>query len=250
MLFRSRIDKTPEPNGEPTGDQEGDDDESGLSGGQGDGDGQEQSDSDQSDSDQGDTEQTGKIQSGNSKQTDQVSAPKLTTVGNLANGFEKLTQSSNKTHDSYEYYDFPRMNLDNIVFPYHKVLNDLAPMRQSTTFCGDHIFAAIEQNNKNFVANLVKQFEQKMAADEARRTRTAKSGRLDLRKIANYKFSDDLFVKNQIVANGKSHGMVFIMDWSGSMGDYLLPTVEQLLALCMFCRKMNIPFEVYAFTCA
>jgi len=38
------------------------------------------------------------------------------------------------------------------------------------------------------------------------------------------------------------------MDWSGSMSEKLLPTVEQLIVLCMFCRKMNIPFEVYAFT--
>lgn len=69
-----------------------------------------------------------------------------------------------------------------------------------------------------------------------------------MRRICNYKFSDDLFLKNTTVQAGKNHGMVFIMDWSGSMGDYLLPTVEQLIALALFCRRMNIPFEVYGFT--
>ena len=179
-------------------------------------------------------------------QSPQSGTPDLKTVGALANSFGNLTE--NNKYADYSYLDLPRLNFNNILFGYKRVISDLSIMREDTNFCGDKIFAQIQDRNKNFVANLVKQFEQKMAADECRRTRTAKSGQLDLRKIANYKFSDDLFVKNQIVADGKSHGMVFIMDWSGSMGEYLLPTVEQLIALCMFCRKMNIPFEVYAFT--
>lgn len=170
----------------------------------------------------------------------------LQTVDSLEKNLAGLT--SNKIYDNYNYFNMPSMNLDNIVFPYKKVIDDLSPMRTAMGFCGDKIYATILERNKNFVSNLAKQFEQKMAADECRRTRTSKTGQLDMRKIANYKFSDDLFVKNQLIADGKSHGMVFIMDWSGSMGEYLLPTVEQLLSLCMFCRKMNIPFEVYAFT--
>jgi hypothetical protein len=174
------------------------------------------------------------------------SAPELMTVDTLAKNLSGLT--SDDHYNTYAYYDLPRLNLENIIFPYRMVIDDLSLMRSHPDFCGDKIFASIQERNKNFVSNLVKQFEQKMAADECRRTRTARSGQLDMRKIANYKFSDDIFVKNQIVADGKSHGMVFIMDWSGSMANYLLPTVEQLIALIMFCRKMNIPFEVYAFT--
>lgn len=194
------------------------------------------------------TSQNGK--SGKASNSSSTAAPQtgdLKTVDTLAKGLAGLTDTNK--YNGYAYYDMPRLNLDNIVFPYKKVMQDLSPMRDETAnFCGDKIFAKIQDRNKDFVSNLVKQFEQKMAADECRRTRTAKSGQLDMRKISSYKFNDDLFIKNQITSDGKSHGMVFIMDWSGSMGDYLLPTIEQLLALCMFCRKMNIPFEVYAFT--
>ena len=41
--------------------------------------------------------------------------------------------------------------------------------------------------------------------------------------------------------------MIFLLDWSGSMQRHILPTVEQLLNLVMFCRKINIPFSVYKF---
>jgi hypothetical protein len=51
-----------------------------------------------------------------------------------------------------------------------------------------------------------------------------------------------------IVPGGKSHGLVIFLDWSGSMINYLHPTIKQLLNLVLFCKKVNIPFEVYAFT--
>jgi hypothetical protein len=50
------------------------------------------------------------------------------------------------------------------------------------------------------------------------------------------------------LANGKNHGLVFILDWSGSMQDVLLDTIKQLYNLMWFCKKVAIPFEVYAFT--
>lgn len=253
-------DKQPDPKGESTAPDQGDgeDENDGPTGGQGEGntksksqdnsnnpsDGKSESKGDQTPS-QSQNGTTGKANNADATES-QSAAPDLKTVDTLAKNLSGLT--SNDRYDTYGYYDLPRLNLDNIIFPYGEVIHDLSPMRTKVGFCGDKIYAAVQDRNKNFVSNLVKQFEQKMAADECRRTRTAKSGQLDMRKIANYKFSDDLFVKNQIVADGKSHGMVFIMDWSGSMSEYLLPTVEQLLALCMFCRKMNIPFEVYAFT--
>jgi hypothetical protein len=49
------------------------------------------------------------------------------------------------------------------------------------------------------------------------------------------------------VPNGKSHGLVMFIDWSGSMQDHINPTIKQLLNLVMFCKKVNIPFDVYAF---
>jgi hypothetical protein len=50
------------------------------------------------------------------------------------------------------------------------------------------------------------------------------------------------------IPNGKSHGLVMFIDWSGSMQDKIHATIKQLLNLVMFCKKVNIPFDVYAFT--
>ena len=101
---------------------------------------------------------------------------------------------------------------------------------------------------KGTVNQMVQQFQMKQAADADKRTEIAKTGVLDTNTMINYRWSEDIFVKNEVHADGKSHGMVMYVDWSGSMSGILKDTVEQLLVLVEFCRKVNIPFEVYAFS--
>jgi len=95
---------------------------------------------------------------------------------------------------------------------------------------------------------LVKEFEMKKSADAYSRSAVSKTGVLDCTKLHTYKFNDDLFKKVTVLPEGKNHGLVFILDWSGSMCNVIHDTVKQLLNLLWFCKKVNIPFEVYAFT--
>jgi len=57
-----------------------------------------------------------------------------------------------------------------------------------------------------------------------------------------------VFKRITTVPGGKNHGLVMIIDFSGSMSDSILGTVEQTLLLAIFCRKINIPFKVLSFT--
>src|SRR5210317_2138962 len=109
-------------------------------------------------------------------------------------------------------------------------------------------FKQFQKENKKTVMYLVKEFEMKKAATAYKRASTDKTGIIDPLKLPNYKFSDDIFKRLTIVPDGKNHGMMMLLDWSGSMSDTLMNTVEQLLNLVEFVRKVNIPFEVYFFT--
>lgn len=111
-------------------------------------------------------------------------------------------------------------------------------------------YIEFESKNKNAIAYLVKEFEMKKRAAELRRVTVADTGVIDTNKLHTYKFNDDIFRKVGSVAAGKNHGIVFFLDWSGSMSDNLSGTLEQLITLSTFCRKVNIPFEVYAFSTA
>ena len=69
-----------------------------------------------------------------------------------------------------------------------------------------------------------------------------------IQEIHTYRYNEDLFKKVTKLSDGKNHGLVFILDWSGSMSPVLEDTVKQMYNLIWFCRKVSIPFKVYAFT--
>ena len=109
-------------------------------------------------------------------------------------------------------------------------------------------FLKFREDSKKVVSYLVKEFELRKNADQMKRASISKTGELNMSKIFSYQFSEDVFKKITVVPGGKSHGLVMFIDWSGSMADNIGNTVKQLLNLVMFCKKINIPYEVYAFS--
>ena len=112
----------------------------------------------------------------------------------------------------------------------------------------DDEFNKFKKSAQKGVNYLVKEFEMKKSADAYARTAISKTGVLDTSKLHTYKFNEDIFKKINIVPDGKNHGLIFILDWSGSMSHVMQDTLKQLYNLMWFCRKVSIPFEVYAFT--
>ena len=151
-----------------------------------------------------------------------------------------------------EYYDIDLRNLDykKIVIDYKSVMKefqhgtkDRLPEDDS-----DAIWKWFLQKNKNSINYLVKEFEMKKAAEQYSRAKSDKTGKVDPNKLFNYKFSEDIFLRNTVMPGAKSHGLILFLDLSGSMCENMLGTVSQLLGLTMFCRKVGIPHRVYGFT--
>ena len=57
-----------------------------------------------------------------------------------------------------------------------------------------------------------------------------------------------MFLKVTTLPGATNHGMMMVLDWSGSMHDNIKGTLSQLFNLVWFCRKVKIPFEVFAFS--
>ena len=157
------------------------------------------------------------------------------------------------------YVEVPKVNLDKVIADYDKLQDymskywkELAEQRAEqwgNIFEGvDSDFNDFKKSSQKEVNYLVKEFECRKSADAYARAGQSKTGVLNTSKLHTYKYNDDIFKKVTVLPDGKNHGMIFILDWSGSMGTVLMDTVKQLLNLCWFCRKVQIPFEVYAFT--
>jgi hypothetical protein len=69
-----------------------------------------------------------------------------------------------------------------------------------------------------------------------------------MKKVYAYKLQDDLFKRVTSLPQGKNHGMILLVDWSGSMNEVLKDTMKQVINLAMFCNRVQIPYRVYAFT--
>jgi len=130
--------------------------------------------------------------------------------------------------------------------PYNKETLDSSRQEAISTLISKYRKFTKDQSKK--VSYMVKEYEMKKAAAAYSRTKQDKSGVIDPLKLHSYKYNDDIFKRMAITPDGKNHGMMMFIDWSGSMHDKITPTIHQLMNLTMFCQKVNIPFEVYAFS--
>ena len=112
----------------------------------------------------------------------------------------------------------------------------------------DKSYREFRKQSQKEVNYLVKEFECRKSADAYARAGQSKTGVLDTAKLHTYRYNEDLFKKVTVLPDGKNHGLLFLLDWSGSMQKEILATVKQILNLTAFCKKVQIPFEVYAFT--
>jgi len=101
---------------------------------------------------------------------------------------------------------------------------------------------------KDSVTVMVKEFEMRKTARRFARARTSTKGSLDVNVLHKYKFEDNLFKQVTHLDDDKSHGMMMLIDYSCSMDTVLPKVIKQVLILATFCKRVNIPFEVYGFT--
>jgi hypothetical protein len=194
--------------------------------------------------------------SSQSNEGDEDSEPEVKTMDKLEEALKELVNA-----DGYDnvYLELPKLDLDKVIVPNLEIHAKCKETWDGyLTNCGythqeifgevDKQFVEFKRSAQKEVNYLVKEFECRKAADSYARASTARTGVLDCSKLHTYKYNEDIFRKVTTLADGKNHGLVFVLDWSGSMCDVMLDTVKQLFNLVWFCKKVSIPFEVYAFT--
>ena len=138
----------------------------------------------------------------------------------------------------------PSTDSSAVVIPFTRIMADL-----SATGFASFMKTPVKIADYTAATNMMATaFNRKKAADVFRRSTVAKSGSLDTLRMNQYKWTDDIFRKTTRIAEGKNHGIVILLDWSGSMSHIMQSTIGQLLILTDFCRKVGVPFEVYAFS--
>ena len=181
----------------------------------------------------------------------------------LQDNLENLNKKTFGEHREPEYVELPDLNMKTVVArnsEVHEYLNDhysksQKHFDQNSDSKPFDIYEKVDSEYRLFrraaqkeVNYLVKEFEMRKSADAYARATVSKTGILDCTKLHSYKYNEDLFKKITTLPDGKNHGLIFVLDWSGSMATVLKDTVKQLFNLIWFCKKVQIPFKVFAFT--
>jgi len=165
--------------------------------------------------------------------------------------FEKDAVENNQNNTYEEFHIDHIKNVPENVVTYKEGIAECLEFYDGRQDVVDRIkdeYKNLSNTTKPLVKHLMKIFDQKKSASLYERTRTCKSGVLDTNKMHAYKTVEDIFKRGNVIKKGKNHGFVIVVDFSGSMKEIMLPTMRQLLTLATFCRKANIPLEVYSFT--
>tara|TARA_R100000008_G_scaffold54127_1_gene32980 strand:- start:983 stop:3160 length:2178 start_codon:yes stop_codon:yes gene_type:complete len=179
--------------------------------------------------------------------------------------FNKNVSELNNAQDTRSpiYMELPKINIDNVVISNEEIYNTINDywteetrrISESNPSLGAKLFSDVDGDFAKFkksaqkeVSYLVKEFECKKSADAYARATTSRTGVLDTALLHTYKYNEDVFKKVTVLPDGKNHGLIFVVDWSGSMASQLLETLKQMYNLLWFCKKCQIPFDVYAFT--
>jgi len=182
-------------------------------------------------------------------------------------GIESLTDSnymmkqemaSDKDALNQVILNIPKINLDKAIIDYKDINKELTTFykekckgNKSNTEYMQWVVKDIkrfEKEQKPVISYMVKEFEMKKAADLYKRSTVSKTGSLNMDKLHSYSYNEDIFLKMNVEPGATNHGLVMFVDWSGSMSDNFHNTLKQTLNLVWFCKRVNIPFEVYGFS--
>ena len=166
----------------------------------------------------------------------------------------KVKDSYYSDKDSPAY--LPEYDLERIIVPYVDIMNAMENSVSNSKSKGMKeateeimgLYNSFTNEANATVDAMVKVFLTKKAAQQHHRNQTAKTGVLDMNLLTQYKWSEDIFKHFTVKPNGKNHGFVVFLDWSGSMQPLVQDVVKQMYILTSFFRRIGVPYEVYAFS--
>ena len=176
----------------------------------------------------------------NSSKNVYINVPENVNLNNAVHNYKKVHNNINKFYNSFESH--PYWKSSSMTPQYFR------EFRQRIYTNARNTLQKIKKDSVKNVNHIAMEFERKKAADVYKKVLVSKTGILDTNKLFSAKYNEDVFKKNTKIPDGKNHGLIMFIDWSGSMATRLSDCIKQVIELSFFCKKVNIPFEVYSFT--
>lgn len=157
-----------------------------------------------------------------------------------------LEESSIRNCVVYSYKEYTKDNINYVswkTFYEHltidcKISHDKASMQTTRKF---------RDSCKVALDSMVREFEAKKAAYRQKYAKITNTGRIDVNRLVNYKFDDQIFSRQITIADAKNHGFVILLDCSGSIHRQFNSMAEQVIVLTEFFRKIGVKYRVFGY---
>lgn len=179
-----------------------------------------------------------------SEEAKQDAEPTIQTQETFKNKLESFAYSKDVV---FKEVPLPIANLENCLVTEKEILGLALQMINVPT--ATDFYRKFQEEFSPMIDAMVNEFQRLKAARSYAEQKSTKSGEIDIAALYRYRALDEnIFLKNIVVQKGKSHGVVILLDRSRSMSAKYADCVKQVLILASFCKKVQIPFEVYGFT--
>lgn len=108
-------------------------------------------------------------------------------------------------------------------------------------------YSPIVSKIKNVASSADSLFKMKLSANNLKETKRRKTGKINTKSLYNYKTSENIFKTISIQPNQQNHGIILLIDFSGSMRTKIESVILQTAIVSEFCMKNGIPFEIFSF---
>lgn len=108
--------------------------------------------------------------------------------------------------------------------------------------------------NKTIINKMVAEFNRNAEGFARRNVRNRATGTLNPNKMIHYRYNDNIFKKKTYNLKGKNHGIIIMLDGSGSMrwgagqARRHVTVLKQALLAAELAKKINVPFKVITWT--
>ena len=146
--------------------------------------------------------------------------------------------ASESTYEEVHNIDIPNFDIEKVVvdnYEYQSRCREHYSSHHYTEYVeiADQEYANYRKKTAREVNYLVKEFECRKSASAYARASVSRTGILDTGKLHTYKYNQDLFKKVTVLPDGKNHGLIALVDWSGSIGAYCSQYDQAVVEHCL-----------------
>jgi chemotaxis protein histidine kinase CheA len=208
------------------------------------------SDTEEETEEDSDTEEDDELNGGNDSMNSSTLSDMQDLEENESTFSDIIDSPENPDSNYFDSYisEYSKEEIQDMVTPNSKFFEVCNKLSKGFSEFTNEEYTSFMREINPIINNMVKDFNMLKSAASRRRATQSKTGKINPLKLSSYKFNQDIFLQKTTFAEGKNHGVIAFIDFSGSIENELDGIISQCIIMSEFYQRIGIPFDFYSFT--